>query len=177
MAAPTAAATEPNTNARTARPTAEPPAYIWVSRSRQAVQAASEAIECFGGAGYMEDTGLARLLRDAQVLPIWEGTTNVLSLDVTRLLGKSGTVEAFAAELTRLGRRWQPQSLPQDPELVQPYARRLAFEMAIEWIGGLVFHAASASPRAAELAALWESDCEPASVRPGAFERIVDGAA
>ena len=42
---------------------------------------ASEALEAFGGAGYVEDTGLPTLLRDAQVLPIWEGTTNVLALD------------------------------------------------------------------------------------------------
>lgn len=49
--------------------------------ARQAVAATSEAIETFGGAGYVEDTGLPLLLRDAQVLPIWEGTTNVLSLD------------------------------------------------------------------------------------------------
>lgn len=38
----------------------------------------------FGGAGYVEDTGLPRLLRDAQVFAIWEGTTNVLSLDMLR---------------------------------------------------------------------------------------------
>jgi hypothetical protein len=36
----------------------------------------------------VEDTGLPRLLRDAQVLPIWEGTTNVLSLDLLRAAGK-----------------------------------------------------------------------------------------
>ena len=41
----------------------------------------SEAVEAFGGAGYIEDTGLPTLLRDTQVLPIWEGTTNVLALD------------------------------------------------------------------------------------------------
>ncbi len=48
---------------------------------KQAVAAASETLEAFGGAGYLEDTMLPLLLRDAQVLPIWEGTTNVLSLD------------------------------------------------------------------------------------------------
>ena len=52
--------------------------------ARQCVAAASEVLEAFGGAGYVEDTGLPRLLRDAQVLPIWEGTTNVLSLDALR---------------------------------------------------------------------------------------------
>ena len=48
---------------------------------KQAVAVASEVLEAFGGAGYVEDTGLPGLLRDSQVLPIWEGTTNVLSLD------------------------------------------------------------------------------------------------
>jgi alkylation response protein AidB-like acyl-CoA dehydrogenase len=54
--------------------------------ARQAVAVLSEAIEAFGGAGYVEDTGLPTLLRDAQVLPIWEGTTNVLALDTLRAL-------------------------------------------------------------------------------------------
>jgi acyl-CoA dehydrogenase len=49
--------------------------------AKQAVAVLSECIEAFGGAGYVEDTGLPLLLRDTQVLPIWEGTTNVLALD------------------------------------------------------------------------------------------------
>jgi len=53
---------------------------------RLAVASASEYVECFGGNGYIEDTGIPRLLRDAQVLPIWEGTTNVLALDALRAL-------------------------------------------------------------------------------------------
>jgi acyl-CoA dehydrogenase len=56
-----------------------------------AVNAASEYLECIGGNGYIEDTGFPRLLRDAQVLPIWEGTTNVLSLDVLRALSRDST--------------------------------------------------------------------------------------
>jgi alkylation response protein AidB-like acyl-CoA dehydrogenase len=60
--------------------------------AKQAVAVASEALEAFGGAGYIEDTGLPRLLRDAQVLPIWEGTTNVLSLDVLRAIGHDGAL-------------------------------------------------------------------------------------
>ena len=63
--------------------------------AKQAVAVASEAVESFGGAGYVEDTGLPRLFRDAQVLPIWEGTTNVLSLDVLRALEKTNALEAF----------------------------------------------------------------------------------
>ena len=56
--------------------------------ARQAVMVASEVLEAFGGAGYVEDTGLPALLRDSQVLSIWEGTTNVLSLDALRALGQ-----------------------------------------------------------------------------------------
>ncbi len=52
-----------------------------LTTAKQAVAVASEVIEAFGGAGYVEDSGLPLLLRDAQVLPIWEGTTNVLALD------------------------------------------------------------------------------------------------
>ncbi len=55
---------------------------VKLTTGRQAVHVASEVLEAFGGAGYVEDTGLPALLRDSQVFPIWEGTTNVLSLDV-----------------------------------------------------------------------------------------------
>jgi hypothetical protein len=58
-----------------------------LTTARQVVAVISEALEAFGGAGYVEDTGLPMLLRDAQVLPIWEGTTNVLALDALRALG------------------------------------------------------------------------------------------
>jgi hypothetical protein len=57
---------------------------VKLTTARAAVHVASEVVEAFGGAGYVEDTGLPVLLRDAQVLSIWEGTTNVLSLDALR---------------------------------------------------------------------------------------------
>ncbi|HKV50793.1 MAG TPA: acyl-CoA dehydrogenase family protein [Gemmatimonadaceae bacterium] len=67
---------------------------------KRAVAIASEAIEAFGGAGYIEDTGLPRLVRDAQVLPIWEGTTNVLSLDVWRALAaEPDALDALVADV------------------------------------------------------------------------------
>ena len=69
--------------------------------AKQAVAVASETLEAFGGAGYVEDTGLPRLLRDAQVLSIWEGTTNVLALDVLRALREAGALEALEADVSR----------------------------------------------------------------------------
>ncbi|MGN6519123.1 MAG: acyl-CoA dehydrogenase family protein [Dokdonella sp.] len=65
-----------------------PLAKLWTGRL--AVRIASETCEAFGGAGYIENTGIPQLLRDAHVFPIWEGTTNVLALDVLRALGSDG---------------------------------------------------------------------------------------
>ena len=74
--------------------------------AKQAVLVASEVMEAFGGAGYVEDTGIPRLLRDAQVLPIWEGTTNVLSLDVWRAIDRTNALvpwlEEVRAEMSRI---------------------------------------------------------------------------
>ena len=72
-----------------------------LTTGKQAVAVTSEALEAFGGAGYVEDTGLPTLLRDAQVLPIWEGTTNVLSLDALRAIAKEGGLEELAAAVAR----------------------------------------------------------------------------
>jgi alkylation response protein AidB-like acyl-CoA dehydrogenase len=67
-----------------------------LTTGKQAVMVASEVLEAFGGAGYVEDTGLPMLLRDSQVLPIWEGTTNVLALDMLRALGLNSTTTVNA---------------------------------------------------------------------------------
>ena len=72
-----------------------------LTTARQAVAVTSEALESFGGAGYVEDTGLPVLLRDAQVLPIWEGTTNVLALDALRALGPDNrSLQVLRSEIT-----------------------------------------------------------------------------
>src|SRR5215216_673476 len=65
-----------------------------LTTAKQAVAVTSEVLESFGGAGYVEDTGLPLLLRDSQVLPIWEGTTNVLALDTLRALNQD-SLRAF----------------------------------------------------------------------------------
>ncbi len=70
--------------------------------ARQLMRVMPEVLEVFGGAGYVEDTGIPRLLRDAQVLPIWEGTTNVLSLDALRALGDAETRSAFEQAVAQL---------------------------------------------------------------------------
>lgn len=72
-----------------------------LSTGKQAVMVSSEVLESFGGAGYVEDTGLPVLLRDSQVLPIWEGTTNVLALDALRALGdRTKDLQRFKSAVT-----------------------------------------------------------------------------
>jgi acyl-CoA dehydrogenase len=117
--------------------------------AKQAVAVVSEAIEAFGGAGYVEDTGLPMLLRDTQVLPIWEGTTNVLSLDAMLRGDPAAGVEALAhrvsdcvrsaqeAQLVTAGKiataaiakaqAWLKQ--PRDGAAMQASARRLAMTL------------------------------------------------
>lgn len=70
--------------------------------AKRAMWAASEGLEVLGGNGYIEDWPMSRILRDAQVLPIWEGSTNVLVLDAFRAIRKEGAHEPFFAELEAL---------------------------------------------------------------------------
>jgi alkylation response protein AidB-like acyl-CoA dehydrogenase len=64
---------------------------IKLTTARFAVSVVTEGMECLGGAGYIEDTGFPELVRDTHVLPIWEGTTNVLSLETLRALRQVGS--------------------------------------------------------------------------------------
>ncbi|MBT8136883.1 MAG: acyl-CoA dehydrogenase family protein [Gammaproteobacteria bacterium] len=128
--------------------------------ARLAVASASEVLECFGGAGYIEDTGLPKLLRDAQVLPIWEGTTNVLSLDASRVLQRQpAAMEAFVSDVYgRLAgddRELAParrhindgmgrlRVLPADSEAD---ARELAFGLARVYAASLMYECVAAHP-------------------------------
>lgn len=123
---------------------------VKLTTGKQAVTIASEVLESFGGAGYIEDTGLPRLLRDAQVLPIWEGTTNVLSLDLLRALAKTGTLEPIAREVhasiqgadaslkvpaevavraVEHAQAWLMKTMEAGPHAVEAGARRLALTL------------------------------------------------
>ena len=82
-----------------------------LTTGKQAVAVVSEVLECFGGAGYVEDTGIPRLYRDVQVLPIWEGTTNVLSLDALRAIQKEGPLEELLDEIRGLAKAASDEAL------------------------------------------------------------------
>ncbi|WP_255195936.1 acyl-CoA dehydrogenase family protein [Halorarius litoreus] len=70
--------------------------------ARKSVAVTSYAMEVLGGNGYVREHVTERLLRDAQVLPIWEGTSNILSLDLLRVLGKEQAHEALIPYVNEL---------------------------------------------------------------------------
>ena len=77
-----------------------PAAKFWVCK--RAVEIAGEAMEVFGGNGYVEESRMARLYREAPVNSIWEGSGNVMCLDVMRAVAREPAVaQALLEELSR----------------------------------------------------------------------------
>jgi putative acyl-CoA dehydrogenase len=77
---------------------ATPIAKYWVCK--RVTPAVQEALECFGGAGYVEEAPMARLFREAPLNGIWEGSGNVICLDVLRALAREPeSREALLGEL------------------------------------------------------------------------------
>jgi hypothetical protein len=60
-----------------------------------------ESMELMGGIGYIEDGVMPKLMRDMMVLPIWEGSGNIIILDMLRALGKSEGFKAVASEISK----------------------------------------------------------------------------
>uniref|UniRef100_A0AAV2MSR6 Acyl-CoA dehydrogenase n=1 Tax=Knipowitschia caucasica TaxID=637954 RepID=A0AAV2MSR6_KNICA len=157
---------------------------------KQAVAVVSEGLESFGGQGYIEDTGLPGLFRDSQVLSIWEGTTNVLSLDVLRCVSRSSgmvlhayfshtkillegasgvsiltpAVNSMQIALSKLELLVQ-DAATKDPNYLELAARDLAYSLARIYAGALLIDHASwkgASPADAYAALRWcEQDLCP----------------
>jgi len=107
----------------------------------------------------VEDTGIPRLLRDAQVLPIWEGTTNVLSLDTLRAMGRSNALSAWSNDVSsRLATVTEPvletaaKRVSTSLALIEPYAARAAAGgEAFQQVGARAFSYAIARIEAATL--------------------------
>ncbi len=69
---------------------------------RDARQVAGDAMEVRGGCGYIEEWGDARVLRDAHLGSIWEGTSNIVALDVVRAMRRDDSLAALTAHLENL---------------------------------------------------------------------------
>jgi alkylation response protein AidB-like acyl-CoA dehydrogenase len=90
------------------------------------VRAASTAIEVLGGIGYTEEYATARLLRDAQVLTVWEGTANIQALELLRILaGPAEGASILAARISAI-----LEGLPVQLQDLAAPVRRLLGEIA-----------------------------------------------
>jgi putative acyl-CoA dehydrogenase len=108
---------------------------------------AAEALECFGGNGYVEESGMPALYRDMPLNSIWEGSGNVASLDVLRALARTPAVlEAFFAEVGE-ARGAEPRldgfvtklrGELSEPADMEARARRLVEHMALALQGSLL---------------------------------------
>ena len=123
----------------------------WVCK--RAPQHAVEALECLGGNGYVEESGMPRLLRDSPLNSIWEGSGNVAALDVLRAtLKEPDGLPAFLAECERargghamLDAQLDRLRSPAPEDDPQFGARRLVEELAVALQASLlVRHAPSA---------------------------------
>ncbi len=123
----------------------------WICK--RAPNAIYEASECLGGAGYVEESILPRLYREAPVNSIWEGSGNVQCLDVLRALSKEpGVLDALFDGLgdghgdarlkAAIGRL---KADCRDPEDIQYRARQLTEDIAVALQAGLLLEAGNAA--------------------------------
>ncbi|MBA2241073.1 MAG: acyl-CoA dehydrogenase family protein, partial [Solirubrobacterales bacterium] len=114
---------------------------------KRAPSHAAESLECLGGNGYVEESGIPRLYRESPLNGIWEGSGNVQCLDALRAMARSpASLEAFRAELGEAGggdRRLDAAIAALDTELSDPVeierrARRVIELMAVTLQGSLL---------------------------------------
>jgi putative acyl-CoA dehydrogenase len=122
-------------------------AKYWVCKRAPAV--AAEALECLGGNGYVEESGMPRLYREAPLNSIWEGAGNINSLDVLRVLARrpesvaallDEIAPARAAEprLDRAAAAVERELAAANPDGLQAGARRLVERLAVLLQGALL---------------------------------------
>jgi putative acyl-CoA dehydrogenase len=157
----------------------------WICK--RAPMHAAEALECLGGNGYVEESGMPRLYREAPLNSIWEGSGNVQCLDVLRGVARNpAAVEAFAAEvgegavaerrLDEFGRRLR-DDLASNPETLEARARSLVERMALALQASLLVRYGDPAVADAFCASRLEGDSGRAfgTLPPGTdFGRIIE---
>jgi putative acyl-CoA dehydrogenase len=118
----------------------------WICK--RAPMHAGESLECLGGNGYVEESGMPRLFRESPLNSIWEGSGNVQCLDVLRAMIKSpASLDAFFAEVEE-GAVSEPRlaayatalrdEVPGEVETIEARARRVVEKMALALQGSLL---------------------------------------
>ncbi|XP_055927437.1 acyl-CoA dehydrogenase family member 11-like [Argiope bruennichi] len=140
--------------------------------AKQAIAVVSEGLETFGGQGYMEDSRLPVLLRDVQVCSIWEGTTNVMSLDVIRSLLKTNSEALLSLEKNIIiclengkkestlqescmkiekSMKYISAFIKENPGLLHIAARDISYSLARTYIGALLIENATITKKTTDI--------------------------
>ena len=155
---------------------------------KRAPNHACEALECLGGNGYVEESGMPRLYREAPLASIWEGSGNVMSLDVLRALTRTPrSLEVFLDEVqqaqggdARLDARVEKlKGQFADPATLETRARRVVEGMALCLQGSLLVRHAPPAVADAFCASRWPATAvsSTARCRPAATSRASSPAA
>jgi putative acyl-CoA dehydrogenase len=121
---------------------ATPVAKYWVTK--RCTEVTREAMECLGGNGYVEESVLPRLFRESPVNAIWEGSGNVIALDVARAIAKDPDSVAVFLDALDTGDasiRTTADRIAHSVESTlgdESLARRLTELLAIAWAGTLM---------------------------------------
>ena len=161
-------------------------AKYWTCKRAPVV--AAEALECLGGNGYVEESMMPRLYREAPVNSVWEGSGNVICLDALRVMGRSeGAMAAFFDELRAArGSSRQLDAFVADLEkelsdldAIETRARRIVERMALALQGSLLVRHGDPAVAYAFCASRLTTDHGLAFgtlPRGTAFQRIIDRA-
>ena len=98
--------------------------------TRQGVDTASQLLESFGGAGYLEDSGIPAIFRNVHVQPIWEGTSSVVAHDVLRALRLPGVGAAYLEDMADHLRGCDHDLLTAPVTQIGKAVERIALQMA-----------------------------------------------
>jgi putative acyl-CoA dehydrogenase len=156
----------------------------WICK--RAPMHAGESLECLGGNGYVEESGMPRLFRESPLNSIWEGSGNVQCLDVLRAMIKSpAALDAFFAEVAE-GAVSEPRldayakslrdEIPGDLETIESRARRVVEKMALALQASLLVRYGDEATADAFCASRLSGDWGQAfGTLPGTdFKRIID---
>jgi hypothetical protein len=145
---------------------------------RDNIPVATASMEVRGGNGYIEEWVNARLVRDAHIGVLWEGTSNINAIDIiTRAVGKSRAHEALGAVLEKLLDEAVPLPTPFRDRLHAMLNRALQFAERVAADGALEAHARRAASglyhATSAVLMAWEASCPSVDARRALFARLV----
>ena len=146
-----------------------PAAKFW--NCKRAVALTGEAMEVFGGNGYVEESPMGRLFREAPVNSIWEGSGNVMCLDVLRAVSRNPDDVHLVLDQLQEVATGEPRVLDAlqsvrkmtqlPPQELEPQARRFTQRLVLAAQACLMLEHASAEESAAFLSSRFDPDWGP----------------